>query len=95
MKKLLIIPITFLTAGSFFLSSYGNTSTDRFMKAPIQSNLSTSNKKANKESDEHKKKKKEEKNNKKNKRTSIFKPLRKFNEADTKAIYETQTALWL
>lgn len=94
MKKLLIIPLAFLVT-SFFLTSCGNTNTDAHLKAQVQNNTDTCSKKANKESDEHKKKEKEEKNNKKNKRISIFKPVRIFNEADTKAIYEMQTALWL
>ena len=38
MKKLLIIPITFLAAGSFFLNACGNTSFEKGMKAPAQTN---------------------------------------------------------
>ena len=95
MKKLLIIPMTFLVAGSFFLSSCGNASSDRGMKASLQNNADTTIQKVHKKSDEHKKKKHEEKKNKKNKKTSFFKPARIINDANTKIIYETQTALWL
>ncbi len=64
------------------------------MKAQVQNNADTTTKKANKESDEHKKKEKEEKKNKKNKKISFFKPVRRFDDATTKAIYKTQTDLW-
>ena len=95
MKKLLMIPITFLVAGSFFLSSCGNAKTDAHTKALVQNNADSTAKKAHKESDEHEKKEKEEKKNKKNKKTSFFKPARIINDANTKIIYDTQTALWL
>lgn len=95
MKKLLLIPITFLAAGSFFLSSCGNASSDTGMKAPVHNNSETSNQKENKKSDKKKEKEKEEKKNKRNKKTSIFKPARIINDANTKIIYDTQTALWL
>ena len=94
MKKLLIIPITFLVAGSFFLSSCGNASSDTGKKARIENNADTTVQKVNKESGENEEKEKEEKKNKKNKKTSFFKPARIINEANTKIIYDTQTALW-
>lgn len=95
MKKLLIIPITFLAAGSFFLSSCGTSSSDTGMKAPFQTYADTPTKKANKESDKNEKKVKEEKKNTKNTKASFFKPARIINDANTKIIYDTQTALWL
>ena len=94
MKKLLIIPITFFVT-SFFLTSCGSTNADTRMKTHVQNNADTTTKKANKESDEHEKKEKEEKKNKKNKKASFFKAARIFNDATTKMIYDTQTALWL
>jgi hypothetical protein len=90
MKKLLIIPLTFLVT-SFFLTSCGNTNTDAHMKAPVQNNADTTAKKATKESDEHEKKEKEEK---KKKKISFFKPVKRFDDATTKAIYKTQADLW-
>ncbi|MEO9211012.1 MAG: hypothetical protein ABI208_07935 [Ginsengibacter sp.] len=100
MKKLLIIPITFLVAGIIFLSSCGNTSSDRSMKAPVQNNTDTTIQKENKKSDEKiekEKEEKEEKKHKKNKKDSIAEPANytTLNEANTKMIYETQAALWL
>jgi hypothetical protein len=95
MKKLLIIPITFLAAGSFFLSSCGSTNADTRMKTHVQNNADTTAKKTSKESDEHEKKERKEKKNKKNKETSFFKPVRIINDANTKIIYDTQAALWL
>ena len=94
MKKLLIIPLTFLVT-SFFITSCGNTNADARMKTEVQNNADTTGKKGNKESDEHKKKEKEEKKKKKNKDISFFKPVRIFNDANTKAIYKTQAELWL
>jgi mannitol-specific phosphotransferase system IIBC component len=94
MKKLLIIPLTFLVT-SVLLTSCGNTNADTRMKAQVQNNSDTTNKKANKESDEQEKKEKEEKKNKTHKKTSFFKPVRIFNDATTKMIYKTQTDLWL
>ena len=94
MKKLLIIPLTFLVT-SFFLTSCGNTNADTRMKAQVQNNSDTTAKKDSKESDEHEKKEKAEKKDKKHKKTSFFKPVRIFNDATTKMIYKTQTDLWL
>ncbi len=48
MKKLLIIPAV-LTAGSFFLASCGNSTTDTSMKSPLQNNAVTVNLKATQE----------------------------------------------
>ena len=96
MKKLLIIPLTFLV-GSFFVTSCGNTNKDAHKKAKVENSADTSTKKANKEGDEHVKKEKKEKKEKKNKKheeTSFFK-LTRINDANTKMIYETQTALWM
>ena len=93
MKKLLIIPLTFLVT-SFFLTSCGNTNTDAHMKAPVQNNADTTAQKATKESDKHEKKEKEEKKQKKNKKISFFEPVRRFDDATTKAIYKTQADLW-
>jgi uncharacterized membrane protein YdbT with pleckstrin-like domain len=62
MKKLLIIPITFLAVGSFFLNACGNTSSEKGMKAPVQNNADTTSQKEEKKSD--KKKEKEEKDEK-------------------------------
>ncbi len=95
MKKLSIIPITFLAAGSFFLSSCGNAKTYAHMKAPVQNNADTSIQKENEKSDKKKEKEKEEKKKKKNKKTSFFKSARIMNDANTKIIYDTQTTLWL
>ena len=94
MKKLLIIPITFLVAGSFFLSSCGNASADTGKKAPVENNAGTSIKKETKKSDKKKKKEKKEKHHKTNQKTSFFKPARIINDSNTKIIYDTQTALW-
>ena len=94
MKKLLIIPITFLVAGSFFLSSCENTTANSGTKAPVENYAGTSSKKETKKSDKRKKKEKKEKHHKKNKKTSLFKPGRIINDANTKIIYDTQTALW-
>ena len=95
MKKLLMIPITFLVAGTFFLSSCGNASSETGRKAAVENNVSTSTQKDKKKSDKKKKKEKEEKKHKKNKETSFFKPVRLINDANTKIIYDTQTAMWL
>lgn len=95
MKKLLIIPITFLAAASFLLPSCQNTSSDKGIKAPVENNEGISSQKENKKSDKKKKKEKEEKKHKTNKNVSFFKPGRIINDANTKIIYETQTALWL
>ena len=94
MKKLLIIPLTFFVT-SFFLTSCGTTNADTRMKTHVQNNADTTAKKANKKSDDHEKKEKEEKNDKKHKKTSFFKLTRQINDANTKMIYDTQTALWL
>lgn len=51
MKKLLIIPVTVLAAGSLFLASCGSK-TDATMKAPVQNNTGTATQKATKESGE-------------------------------------------
>ncbi len=94
MKKLLIIPLTFLL-GSFFLTSCRSTNADTHKKTHVQNNADTTANKASKESDEHEENEKKEKKDKKHKKTSFFKPVRIFNDATTKTIYETQTALWL
>ena len=96
MKKLLIIPITFLAAGSFFLNSCGNTSSEKGMKAPLQNNADTTTQKEKKESD--KKKEKEEKEKKEEKeekgKTSFVKPASFIlsNNAGTTNIENMQTA---
>ena len=93
MKKLLIIPLTFFVT-SFFLTSCGSTNADTRAKTHVQNNEDTTAKKAGKKSDKHDKKEKKEKKDKKHEKTSFFK-LTKINDANTKMIYETQTALWL
>ena len=94
MKKLLIIPLT-LFVTSFFLTSCGSTNADTRTKTHVENKADTTAKKASKGSDEHDKKEKEEKKDKKHKKTSFFKNSRRINDANTKLIYDTQTALWL
>ena len=65
------------------------------MKARVQNNADTSIQKENEKSDKKKEKEKEEKKKKKNKKTSFLKSARIMNDANTKIIYDTQTALWL
>ena len=93
MKKLLIIPITLFAAGSFFLSSCGNTSSEKGMKAPAQNSADTTAKKEKKKSD--KKKEKDEKEEKEEKRkTSFAKPSSFIISTDVaaKTIVNMQTA---
>ena len=94
MKKLLIISLAF-SVTSFFLSSCGSTNMDTRTKTHVQKSEDTTATKSDKESDHHEKKEKEEKKDKKHKKTSFFKLPGRINEANTKMIYETQTALWL
>jgi Ni/Co efflux regulator RcnB len=94
MKKLLIISLAFF-ASSFFLSSCGSANADTHAKTHVQNNEDTTAKKDGKKSDKHEKKEKKEKKDKKHEKTSFFKLTRPINEANTKMIYETQTALWL
>ena len=76
MKKLLIIPITFLAAGSFFLNACRNTSSEKGMKAPVQNNADTTSQKEEKKSDKkNEKEEKDEKDEKEEKgKTSFVKP---------------------
>jgi rubrerythrin len=80
MKKLLIIPATVLTIGSFFLTACGNSNTDATMKAPVQNNADTANQKANKENGE-----KEGKENEKDEKASIAKPTSYVTSTDANA----------
>lgn len=98
MKKLLIIPIIFLAAGFFSLTSCGSFTSDSGMKAPIQNNEDTTThkeKKEKKEKGENEEKEENEKEEKKNKKTSFFKSVKIFNDADTRTMYKTQADLWL
>ncbi len=74
MKKLLIIPVTVLTAGSFFLVSCGSNKTDAAMKAPVQYNADTATQKAIKESGENEEKENEAKENEKEEKAAVVKP---------------------
>ena len=94
MKKLLIISLAFF-ASSFFLTSCGSANADTHSKTHVQNNEDTTAKKAGKKKDKHEKKEKEEKKKKKHNKTAFFKLSRPINEANTKMIYDTQTALWL
>lgn len=99
MKKLLIIPVTVLALGSFFLISCGNANTDGAMKSPVQNNADTATQKASKESSEkegkeNEAKENEAKENEKDEKTSIAKPASYVtsNDANTKTIENMQTA---
>ena len=93
MKKLLFIPITLLAAGSFFLNSCGNTSSEKGMKAPVQNNADTTIKKEKKKSDKKKEKEEKEKNEEREK-TSFAKPANYIisNDATAKTIINMQIA---
>lgn len=85
MKKLLIIPVTVLTAGSFFLASCGSNNTDAAMKAPVQNNADTANQKATKESGENEGKENEAKENEKDEKNSMAKPASCVTSTDANA----------
>ncbi len=88
MKKLLIIPVTVLAAGSFFLSSCGNNTTDEAMKAPVQNKVGSATQKENKESGEN-----EAKQNELNEMATIAKPTSYVtSNASTKTIENMQAA---
>ncbi|CAN5372562.1 hypothetical protein BH11BAC5_BH11BAC5_14790 [soil metagenome] len=89
MKKLLMIPVTVLAAGSFFLTSCGNSNTDAAMKAPVQNNADTTKQKANNESGEN-----EGKENEKNEKATIAKPASYIagNDAAAKTTEHMQAA---
>jgi rubrerythrin len=89
MKKLLMIPVTVLAAGSFFLTACGNTNTDAAMKAPVQNNPDTTKQKANNESGEN-----EGKENEKNEKAAIAKPASYIagNDATAKTTEHMQAA---
>ena len=94
MKKLLIIPVTVLAAGSFFLISCGNNNTDAAMKAPVQNNADTTTQNANKENGETQGKENEEKENEKNEKASMVKPASYVtsDDANTKTMENMQAA---
>ncbi len=85
MKKLLIIPVTVLAAGNFFLASCGSNNTDSTMKAPVQNNGDTATQKATKESDKNEKSENEAKENEKGEKTSIVKPTSYVTSTDANA----------
>lgn len=87
MKKLLIIPVTVLAIGSFFLTSCGNSNKDATMKVPVQNNADTTNQKATKESGENEGKENEGKENeeKENEKASKAKPASYVTSTDANA----------
>jgi rubrerythrin len=85
MKKLLIIPVTVLAAGSFFLASCGSSNTDAAMKAPVQNNADTAVTKATKESGENEEKENEANENEKDEKTAIVKPASAVTGTDANA----------
>ncbi len=85
MKKLLIIPVMLLTAGSLFLASCGSNNTDATMKAPVQNNADTSTQRAGKEIGDNEEGENEAKQNEKDERTSIVKPASNVTSNDAKA----------
>lgn len=89
MKKLLIIPVTALTFGSFFLTSCGNSNTDSAMKEPVQNNADSTKQSTNKESGEN-----EGKENEKDEKSSISKSASyaTSTEANTKTMENLQAA---
>ncbi len=97
MKKLLIIPVTVLTIGSFILTSCGNSGTDAAMKAPVQNNADSANKEATKEKSENEENERQENEEKQNKiidTLSIVKPASYVtsNDAVTKTTENMLTA---
>ena len=92
MKKLLIIPVTVLAAGSIFLASCGSNYTDAAMKAPVQNNADTATQKATKESGENEEKENEAKENEKEEKTSIAKPVSYVTSTDAKTTENIQAA---
>lgn len=88
MKKLLMIPITVLTAGSLFISSCGNTNTD--MKTPTQNNVdNAATPSANKESGEN-----EAMENEKNEKSTKVQPASVItnNDVNKKTMENMQAA---
>jgi rubrerythrin len=74
MKKLLLIPIVLLAAGSLFIASCGNANTEATMKSPVQTTVD-STQQLNKESGEKNEKENEEKESEeKNETSSPSKP---------------------
>jgi rubrerythrin len=85
MKKLLIIPVTVLVAGSFFLASCGSNNADATMKAPVQNKADTATQKATKESGEKEEKENEAEENEKEEKSSIVKPASYVTSTDANA----------
>ncbi|MDP3393523.1 rubrerythrin family protein [Sediminibacterium sp.] len=92
MKKLLIIPVTVLAAGSIFLASCGSNNTDAAMKAPVQNNADTATQKATKESGENEGKENEAEENEKDEKTTIAKPASYVTNTDAKTTENMQAA---
>jgi len=80
MKKLLIIPAVLLSAGSFFLTSCGNSDTSSSMKSPTQKNADSTIQKESKETGE-----KEGKENEKEETKSMVKETSMVTGTDTKS----------
>lgn len=82
MKKLSIILVTVLTAGSLFLASCGSNNTDDAMKAPVQNSADSATQKAKKENVGNEGKENESKENENDEKTSIAKPASYVSSTD-------------
>ena len=61
MKKLFILPLVVLAAGSLFLISCGNANQDKALKSPVQNTADTATQNVNKENKTRQKKMKKRK----------------------------------
>lgn len=82
MKKLFILPLVVLAAGSLFLISCGNANQDKALKSPVQNTADTATQNVNKENGEKEGKENEAKENEKAENASMTTPAGEMTSTD-------------